>query len=66
MKKYLLTLFALLSLTFFLFSCTNVNDKTTTQENNSNITNNNSTNSDKEINKKVVQEYEDIEVKEAA
>ncbi|MBP3914925.1 GerMN domain-containing protein [Clostridium sp.] len=65
MKKYLLTLFALLSLTFFLFSCTNVNDKTTTQENNSNITNNNSTNSDKEINTSSSEEYieEDIDNK---
>lgn len=50
MKKYLLTIFALLSLTFFLFSCTNVNDKTSTEENNSNIINNESSNSDNEIN----------------
>ena len=50
MKKYLLTIFALRSLTFFLFSCTNVNDKTSTEENNSNIINNESSNSDNEIN----------------
>lgn len=48
MKKYLLTIFALLSLTFFLFSCTNVNDKTITEENNSNISSNESSKSDNE------------------
>lgn len=46
MKKYLLTIFALLSLTFFLFSCTSGNDKVTTKENN---TSNESSNSNSEI-----------------
>lgn len=38
MKKCLLTIFALLSLTFFLFSCTNINNKEKTDDNNSNDT----------------------------
>ncbi|MBM6820434.1 hypothetical protein H6A19_14020, partial [Clostridium saudiense] len=45
MKKYLLTIFTLLSLTFFLFSCTNGNNKVPIKENN---TSNESSKSDNE------------------
>lgn len=38
MKKYLLKIFALLSLTFFLLGCTNANNEITTEDENSNKT----------------------------
>ena len=51
MRKYILKIFALLSLTFFLLGCTNGNNETPTEDNNSNKNSNESSNKADEENK---------------
>lgn len=50
MKKYLLPILALISLTFFLFSCTNVNNEDTKENDSSNSSTDTNTSTDDKVN----------------